>query len=176
MIIAMMDFRTRRLIIRDWRPDLADPPRRRMIENALGAILSESVLAHLPEPLQLARTPASIPDWMSARAAESDVMLVKDAPSKALIGLLILAQSPEPSGPPELHIGYLLGEAAWGRGYATELVQGLVTALADNGPLRVIGGVGQGNPASARVLEKAGFVQSTRHASAGSVMFEKLIT
>ncbi|MDL2345029.1 GNAT family N-acetyltransferase [Deinococcus sp. MIMF12] len=58
----------------------------------------------------------------------------------------------------DVEIGYGLNPAAWGRGYATEAVGVLVTALlARPGVRRVTARTALINPASARVLEKLGF-------------------
>ena len=55
-------------------------------------------------------------------------------------------------------LGYWLGEAYWGRGLATEAVRGVVEwAFASFDLARIYAGVLVWNPASARVLEKAGF-------------------
>lgn len=55
-------------------------------------------------------------------------------------------------------IGYWLGETYWGRGLATEAVRGLtVWAFETYDLARIYAGVLEWNPASARVLEKAGF-------------------
>jgi [ribosomal protein S5]-alanine N-acetyltransferase len=55
-------------------------------------------------------------------------------------------------------LGYWLGEAYWGRGLATEAVSGVVEwGFANFDIARIYAGVLAWNPASARVLEKAGF-------------------
>jgi RimJ/RimL family protein N-acetyltransferase len=60
-------------------------------------------------------------------------------------------------------IGYWLGEEFWGRGIMTEAVTALVNHCFDNLPLRRISAeVYANNPASARVLEKAGFIFEAR--------------
>lgn len=58
-------------------------------------------------------------------------------------------------------VGYWLGEAAWGRGIATEATAAFVAwAFGHIGALERLGaGVYGGNGASARVLEKCGFVR-----------------
>ena len=71
---------------------------------------------------------------------------------------MILAFEPGAAEKPTVHIGYLLAETVWGQGIATELMKGFVSSVKNNGPLRLAGGVDRGNPASARVLQKAGFV------------------
>ena len=56
-------------------------------------------------------------------------------------------------------VGYWLGEQFWGRGIMTEAVTAVTYFCFDNLPLRRISAeVFANNPASARVLEKAGFV------------------
>lgn len=55
-------------------------------------------------------------------------------------------------------IGYWLGEAYWGHGIVTEAVRALTEWAFDNFDLASIyAGVLEWNPASARVLEKAGY-------------------
>ena len=55
-------------------------------------------------------------------------------------------------------IGYWLGEAYWGRGIVTEAVSALTQWAFDNFDLsRIYAGVLEWNPASMRVLEKAGY-------------------
>ena len=56
-------------------------------------------------------------------------------------------------------VGYWLGEEFWGRGIMTEAVNAVTYFCFDNFPLRRISAeVFANNPASARVLEKAGFI------------------
>jgi RimJ/RimL family protein N-acetyltransferase len=56
-------------------------------------------------------------------------------------------------------IGYWIGRAFWGRGYATEATRGLCAHLAGAWSARGLqAGHFADNPASARVLEKAGFL------------------
>ena len=55
-------------------------------------------------------------------------------------------------------VGYWLGEEFWGRGIMTEAVTAVTDFCFENFPLRRISAeVFANNPASARVLEKAGF-------------------
>jgi RimJ/RimL family protein N-acetyltransferase len=56
-------------------------------------------------------------------------------------------------------LGYWLGEEFWGRGVITEAVSAVTNFCFDNFPLhRISAEVFANNPASARVLEKAGFI------------------
>ena len=57
-------------------------------------------------------------------------------------------------------IGYWLSESCWGRGIATEAVRALVPVVfRDTDLVRIQAGIFSCNPASARVLEKCGFVR-----------------
>jgi [ribosomal protein S5]-alanine N-acetyltransferase len=60
-------------------------------------------------------------------------------------------------------IGYWLGKRFWGRGIATEVVRAMTDwAFARFDLCRLHAGVFEWNPASARVLEKAGYVLEGR--------------
>ncbi len=161
----MDGFETGRLDVRNWDTAISEAGCRAALADELRAILTKPVLAHLPPALQDAR--ADIDGWITARAAESDVFLVRGA-DKTLIGLLILARMG--AGEP-IHIGYLLAEAAWGHGYATELVQGLVHALATQAQLDLYAGVDAANLASTRVLEKVGFSRIQQGDAPGQAMY-----
>jgi RimJ/RimL family protein N-acetyltransferase len=61
-------------------------------------------------------------------------------------------------------MGYWLGETYWGRGIVTEAVGLLVEYIFGNfDVVRIEACVYEWNPASARVLEKAGFALEARH-------------
>jgi len=60
-------------------------------------------------------------------------------------------------------VGYWLGEQFWGRGVMTEVVTAVTDFCFDNFPLhRISAEVFANNPASARALEKAGFIFEAR--------------
>ncbi len=64
-------------------------------------------------------------------------------------------------------IGYWLGKRFWGRGVAADAVRALTAhTLATLRPRRLWANVIAGNPASARVLEKAGYVREAVLANA----------
>ncbi|XBQ17409.1 MAG: GNAT family N-acetyltransferase [Oceanicaulis sp.] len=56
--------------------------------------------------------------------------------------------------------GYWLAPSAWGKGYATEAGRAMVAALTARGARTLKAGWFTDNPASARVLEKLGFVHN----------------
>lgn len=152
-------FETKRLSVRHWCVDLQDPARRLTLEQDLAGILTPKVLSQLPEPMRLSGDDKGVARWIDERAMESEVYSVSDAQIHALLGLMILAEGDKQSW----HLGYLLSEQAWGRGYATELVLGLTQATPKGAGIAYLAGVDAGNPASSRVLLKAGFVLSPGH-------------
>lgn len=152
------DFKTPRLLVQSWQALLSSKQGKQALVEQLEPILTAPVLEHLPPSLHLAGGSSQIRRWIEDRAAEAQVLTVRDT-GEALLGLLLLAHDPEEVEPPVLHLGYLLSQAAWGQGYGTELIAGLVAWYRDQAKaLRLQGGVGAANASSARVLIKNGFV------------------
>jgi [ribosomal protein S5]-alanine N-acetyltransferase len=79
-------------------------------------------------------------------------------------------------GPPQegsVDIGYSVLPQFQGRGYATEMVGGLVRwALGQPGVARVVAETEWANPASVRVLNKVGFAQVQPQIQTGAAKFE----
>ena len=157
---ALKEFSSARLEVFRWEDLLESGEARKPLEDALTTILTPAVLAHLPPSLHLGAGKNAIDAWISARAAESHVFVVQLRGSSEIIGLLIMVELPAEKDVRTLHLGYLLGESAWGKGFATELVSGLVSSARFEDNTQIIGGVDKNNGASARVLLKAGFKRS----------------
>ncbi|MDC0737971.1 GNAT family N-acetyltransferase [Cognatishimia sp. SS12] len=151
------DFETDRLRVRNWDTVLQQGAAPRWLEADLAKLLTDDVLQFLPPPLQLSEGRNQIADWVSMQTDEGDTFLVQDRHSGRVLGLLILADFKDSSGAIQLHIGYLFAQDAWGKGYATELVKGLIAAAPMGQKVTLLGGVGRNNPGSAKVLLKAGF-------------------
>jgi len=169
--VQITSFSTDRYTVRPWRSALSDPAARADLETALARILTPEVLAHLPPSLTLGPGDR-VADWIDAREAESDVLTVTTARDGELIGLVILAQDPD-AALPTVHLGYLFAKSVWGRGAASEVVTGLVQSLRASASIRLIGGVDPANPASTRVLEKAGFARDPALSSEDSTIYTK---
>jgi RimJ/RimL family protein N-acetyltransferase len=61
-------------------------------------------------------------------------------------------------------IGYWIGREYWGRGIMTRAVEAFTSYVFDNFDIhRLYAGIFSSNPASARVLEKAGYVKEGTH-------------
>ena len=82
-------------------------------------------------------------------------------------------------GPPEagtVEVGYSVLPQFGGRGYATEMVIGLVSwALAQPDVRKVVAEVDEANGASRRVLEKCGFSPAGAGREAGHLRFERVV-
>lgn len=164
----MRAFETARMRVCSWELDLAEAARRAALRADLAAILTAPVLEHLPPSLALPETAHPVEDWIAARHAVSDVYAVRDRASHELAGLIFLFQMPEVQEGGTVHLGYLFGERFWGRGYASEVVAGVVTALLKTA---INAGVSRANPASARVLVKAGFLRDVAASTADMDVF-----
>ena len=150
-------FQTDRLVVDGWHNAAFD--RGLVLTDVVQRILTPATTAHLPPSWQGSFDQRRAQRWIEERDAESPTMLAIDTDSGEPVGLLILHDALEPGGL-DLRLGFVMAEAAWGRGLGSELVQGLVDwAAGQSEVVSISGGVSVGNPASARVMTKAGFVQ-----------------
>ncbi|HEX9000078.1 MAG TPA: GNAT family N-acetyltransferase [Blastocatellia bacterium] len=96
-------------------------------------------------------------DWVGVAAAEdppSNFAIVVDRQAVGGIGLVFKDDIARCGA----EIGYWLGEDFWGRGIVADAVRGLTAWAFENFDLhRIYAGVLEWNPASMRVLEKAGY-------------------
>jgi RimJ/RimL family protein N-acetyltransferase len=133
------------------------------LASIVAGLLTPATTVGLPPAWQGDFTAERARAWIEEREADSTTLLVTDEPTREPIGLVILAAVPTDDTAHadvgvDLRIGYVIGEAWWGRGIATELVAGLVDrARSHPDVVSVTGGVDPGNGASIRVLERAGF-------------------
>ncbi|MCV2871277.1 GNAT family N-acetyltransferase [Defluviimonas sp. WL0050] len=164
--VPIPDFDTARLSLRRWRPEEDRPA---LAE--LGKVLTPRVLQHLPEKLQPGPGKAGIAGWVEDRLAESALFVARSRVEGHIAGLMILAAFDAPDAPLSVHVGYVLAEAEWGKGLASELLSGLIEAARPAAPLRLIGGTVRENAASVRVLEKAGFRRDPDLSDDGTIMF-----
>ena len=146
-----MELATERLLLRPWR---------RGDEEAL--------VRHADNPRVSRFLRDRFPCPYGRKDAERWIAHVEAQPGPPTAFALVVAGEPvggigvEPFG--DVHriggeLGYWLGEACWGQGYATEAVRAMVPyGFATLGLLRLQAAVYGPNVASVRVLEKAGFV------------------
>jgi RimJ/RimL family protein N-acetyltransferase len=147
---------TRRLWLR-W-PRISDAP---AIERYCSKWEVARHTARIPHPYPKGSGERFVYAAREANAIGRDLTLVLTtvgAPRKA-VGAISL----ERRGSDRLTLGYALAPEVWGRGYATEAVCAIVdAAFALTSAAEVEASVHVVNPASRRVLEKAGFVHVGR--------------
>lgn len=144
------ELRTDRLTLRPLA--LTDAPR-------LSAITSDPAVARMvarvPCPNPLVAVEGFILIMQARAPLGADHIFAVDLPGEGAIGC-IGAHGASPEGPFEL--GYYVGRDWWGHGYATEAAAAVTRYMESKGATHLEAGHFLDNPASGRVLEKAGFV------------------
>jgi ribosomal-protein-alanine N-acetyltransferase len=110
-------------------------------------------LAAVPHPYALSMAE----EWLATEIARTPPMHFAIALDDELVGVIGLGSE---SGiySHSAEIGYWLGESLWGRGIMSEALAALTEwAFSERSLVRLHAGVFARNPASARVLEKAGY-------------------
>lgn len=147
---AKLRFETVRLHIAPWQNDRD----RAEFRSELTQALTPAVLEYLPPSMAFDGKTEDIQAWIDERERKSDVFSIKEKTTGAFVGLFFVFVSEGEANSQIRHIGYLLSESYWGQGIASEALSAVVTHL----PEQVLkAGVAKDNPASARVLMKAGF-------------------
>ena len=165
-----LDTKTERLSIIPWRRAKTED-----IELWLSRSLTENVVKHLPDswskPRNLPRSGLEV--WRREREEKdkAQIAAVFTQSDGELIGLVTLFLDSSTSGEGGhqqlslLRIGYVLGESAWGKGFATEICQSIVSIAKQQGNKLGIDGLRacttSENAASSKVLLKAGFTLDT---------------
>jgi len=109
-------------------------------------------LARMPHPYG----PGDFRYFLDEVVAGEWVWLIQSREAGAAMGTIGLTPD---SGPTSLVLGYWLGRAHWGRGFATEAAGAVIRFARDTlACTRIRAGHFTHNPASGRVLEKLGFV------------------
>lgn len=135
--------------MRPWRADEAE---------TLSALLGDrAIWDHLPESFPGELTPALAAELIAIGHADplQEVMAVeRDGVPVGQVRLLFDRAREE-----EAELSYWLARRAWGRGWGSAMVAAYVAASFARHPAltRLTAKVHPGNPASARILEKAGF-------------------
>ena len=173
-MIDVCSFTTKRLYAVGWH--LARLPLEVELAQVVAEMLTPAVTKALPPAWHGVYTIGRARSWIAERDSESYTLLVTERTSATPLGLLLLSKPPESSDAAEVDIrlGYLLAESAWGRGFAGELVGGLIGWCQTQSSVHSLtGGVDRGNEVSARVLTHNGF---ERQADAGVSRAEDIYT
>ena len=151
------NFETDRLTCKEWHALTDGYALSDSLESIVKDLLSPKVTESLPPPWQGDYSIERARNWIAERDAEGVTLLVLEKSTCRPLGLIVLFEMEAAQGMVELRLGYLLAESAWGRGFGSELVQGLVDNCRKLRVASLVGGVAADNLASIRVLEKSGF-------------------
>jgi len=160
MVLRDCTFDTQRLLVGEWHSLSPSDWQQEDLAEVVASLLTEPVTRSLPPSWQGSYSIDRARDWIKGRNREGTTLLVIDNITNQAVGLMILfaKQAEEGNGQADVRLGYLLSEAAWGKGIASELVNGFVSWCRGQETISSIAGaVAYDNPASKRVLEKNGF-------------------
>lgn len=160
MLLKNCTFESERLLVKEWHSPSRNEWRPQDLPLFVAAMLTEPVTRWLPPAWQGKYTLERASEWIRERDEEGTTLLVVDKSTLDSVGLIILFEMPseKDTGHQDVHLGYLLSEATWGKGIASELVEGFVSWCRGQSCISSIsGGVAHDNLASKRVLEKNGF-------------------
>ncbi len=149
------EFETERLRVVGWR---------RRGDEALAAFLTsaltEDVTRELPPSWQAGVTRANAREWIDDHDRQGATFLVESVERGDALGVFMFFPDGATLAEGQVRLGYVFAKAAWGRGYATELVKGFLRRWDDKGATaQLLAGVTAENLASQRVLSKAGFAK-----------------
>lgn len=140
----LAEIKTRRLKLRPLR--MGDSAR-------VARFVGDSGVARMIASVPIPYFPVAAEAWIMTLAARAplgrDLVFAVDLTGEGLIGI-VGAHASEES---RVEIGYWFGRPFWGAGFASEALRGFVGCA--SGPLHASHFID--NPASGRVLEKAGF-------------------
>lgn len=144
-------------IIRDWRPDDAEP----LVRHADNPRIASTLRDAFPSPYTI----EDARQFIDLATTTTDMFLAIEISGEAAggIGIHVLNDVKHRSA----EIGYWLAEPYWGRGIATDAVMAIVpVAFQQYDIVRLQAGIFSNNPASMRVLEKCGFTREAVHRNA----------
>ena len=120
-------------------------------------LLTKKVVENLPAYFQNINSLLDAQNWYKQIVSKSRLFMVKHTGSNRIIGFVFLYIGSDDNA----HVGYLLGESYWGKGYATELLKGLIDFIThENRIQRLIAGVATNNIVSCKLLHNLGFVKT----------------
>jgi RimJ/RimL family protein N-acetyltransferase len=170
-------FETDRLLVREWHSITRDHWQEQDLADLVVSLMTEPVTRPLPSPWRGEYTVDRAVRWIAERDSEGPTLLVVERSTGQAVGLVILfeAAAGDDTGGIDVRLGYLLAESAWGKGLASELIEGFVGWSRAEAAIRSLaGGVERDNVASTRVLEKNGFhpAEDEHSDSEGDRLFE----
>jgi RimJ/RimL family protein N-acetyltransferase len=145
-----MRLETERLVLRPWR----EGDEESLVRHANNRKVWINLRDHFPHPYTMADARAWIGRCVAASRPPTSLAVEYAGEAIGGAGLLPMADVARFTA----EVGYWLGEAHWGRGFATEALRRLTLYAFESFQYeRLEAWVFATNPASARVLEKAGY-------------------
>ena len=124
--------------------------------TATAKLLSPKVVESLPSNFKNINSLSDAEGWYNNMLSESRLFRVNLADTDTIIGFVFVFVEDDI----DAHIGYLLGESYWKKGYATELLQGLIDFVINESKwTKLIAGVDTRNKVSSKLLLKLGFAE-----------------
>ncbi|WP_338626048.1 GNAT family N-acetyltransferase [Agarivorans sp. OAG1] len=126
-------------------------------------LLRPAVVEALPPYFQNINNEQDALRWLNTVCSESQLFAVSFKDQALPIGFLFVHEQSKST----VHIGYLLGEAYWRQGIASELLSGFIDWAKQQTPYHcLVAGLDGDNQASKRLLLKLGFsLQATSDAN-----------
>ncbi|MUK62968.1 GNAT family N-acetyltransferase [Aliivibrio fischeri] len=153
--LTELSYKTTRLVIEHIDSVIVNEQGSQVVLNKIVALLTPQVTQGLPPYFHDIETIKEAEIWLKKMSNESQLFTVSAKNTKDIIGFLFLSGADSE----EVHLGYLLGDEYWHKGYGSELLSGLLDYLYQHPSIeRLVGGVDKDNIASAKLLEKVGFV------------------
>ena len=165
-------FHTERLLIKSVKSQIVDDDSKRLYTGKVLQLLTPAVTSSLPADWQNITSYQEARKWWQQRIEESCLLSIQLKASDEIIGFVFLYDDETEQAQVNLHIGYLLGEAYWAKGYGSELINGLVNwTYLDKNIRSLVGGVEINNIASIKVMEKNGFRRAKLNSPDKNVIF-----
>ena len=165
-------FTTERLLIKSVQSQIVDDDSKRLYTRKVRELLTPAVTRSLPSEWQNISSYKEASNWWQQRIEESSFLSIQLKSNHEIIGFIFLYDDETKQVQLDLHIGYLLGESYWAKGYGSELIKGLVDwAYSDKHIRSLVGGVEINNTGSIKVMEKNGFSRSKQGGSVKNVIF-----
>ncbi len=177
MVCEACAFETDRLLVKEWHSLTGDDWPQQDLARLVVTTMTEPVTRLLPTSWHGEFTVDRAVEWIAERDGEGPTLLIIEGSTDQAVGLMILFESAaeDRTGGVDVRLGYVLAESAWGKGLASELIEGFAGWCRGEAGIRSLAaGVERHNPTSKRVLEKNGFrpIKEEHGDSKGDQLFE----
>jgi RimJ/RimL family protein N-acetyltransferase len=165
------DFTTERLIVKEWHSFKPSEINETNLADIVTSILIPEITIDFPIMWRGSYNTKRSLAWIKERDSESTTLLAVDKNTKNPIGFINFFKVGKVSKGINLRLGYTLAKKEWGKGFATELVEGFIHSCEQNDICTLSAGVNPTNIASIRVLEKNNFFTETLDTNGIDLLF-----